>query len=154
MRALEGERLGKLGEILLGCTAFVLDSTNQKVLLIRRVDNGRWALPGGHWEPGESVAETCEREVWEETGLRVRVEYLIGVYSNPNRLLEYPDGSQFHNVALNFAVEVVGGELTLSEETTSCGYFTRAEIQDMDLMEHHYERIEDGFNFESVTFIR
>lgn len=153
MRILEGERISKTGMLLLGCTAFILDSTKQKVLLVRRIDNGRWVLPGGHWEPGESVAETCEREVWEETGLKVLVRHLIGVYSNPNRLFEYPDG-QFHNVALNFAAEVVDGTLKLSEETTGCDYFSRAEIQAIDLMEHHYERIEDGFNFDTTTFIR
>ena len=43
-------------------------------------------------DAGESVAEACAREVGEETGLEVRIERLIGVYSNPHRLLEYADG--------------------------------------------------------------
>jgi ADP-ribose pyrophosphatase YjhB (NUDIX family) len=128
MQVIQGERLGKTGEILLGCTAFILDSDGDKVLLIRRMDNGKWALPGGHFEPGESVAEACEREAWEETGLKVRVKYLIGVYSNPNRILEYPNKSRFHSVALHFAVEVIEGNLTRTNETTDFGYFSLADL--------------------------
>ncbi len=153
MQILEGNRIGKTGKLLLGCTAFVLDQNRQKVLLIRRIDNGKWALPGGHWEPGESVVETCEREVWEETGLRVQVKYLIGVYSNPHRLLIYPDG-RFHNIALCFSADVLEGKLSTSNETTDCGYFSKDEIASMDLLSIHRERIEDGFVFNRVTFIR
>jgi ADP-ribose pyrophosphatase YjhB (NUDIX family) len=154
MRVIEGERLGKTGTILLGCTAFILDAENHKVLLIRRTDNGKWALPGGHFEPGESVAEACEREVWEETGLKVRVTSLIGVYSNPNRVLEYSNEGRFHSVALHFAVEIIEGNLIVTNETTGFGYFSKAELDNLNLIEHHNERINDGFNYKLKTFIR
>lgn len=62
-------------------------------------------------EPGESVAEACEREVWEETGLRVRVKRLVGVYSNPDQLVIYPDGQQAFYVVLSFEAEVTAGSL-------------------------------------------
>jgi ADP-ribose pyrophosphatase YjhB (NUDIX family) len=154
MQVLTGKKIGKTGQILLGCTAAIFDSTMSKILLIRRVDNGKWALPGGHFEPGESVAEACEREVWEETGLVAHVKYLVGVYSNPDRILVYADGSRFHNVALHFAVEVNGGELSLSNETIAFGYFTFAEIKEIELIEHHHERIADSFKVKNTTFIR
>ena len=54
-----------------------------EVLLMRRSDNGHWGLPGGFVEVGESVAAAACREVAEETGWRVRVGGLIGVYSDP-----------------------------------------------------------------------
>jgi len=154
MRIFEGDRLGKSGEVLLGCTAFILDEKTNKVLLIRRIDNGRWALPGGRFESGESVSEACEREVWEETGLKVRVTSLIGFYSNPNRVLVYSNGNRFHSVALHFLVEVLGGELTVSNETTEFGYFSLPEIENLDLVEHHPDRIKNGFNYKVKTFIR
>ena len=51
---------------LVGVTAVVLDQ--EKVLLHRRSDDGRWATPGGILEPGEQPAPAVVREVWEETG--------------------------------------------------------------------------------------
>ena len=63
-----GDRIGKLGEIVPACDAVIFDSTGDKVLLTRRTDNGRWCLPGGAMDPGESASECCAREVLEETG--------------------------------------------------------------------------------------
>jgi ADP-ribose pyrophosphatase YjhB (NUDIX family) len=153
-QVLYGERIGKTGAILLGCSATIFDSTGQKVLLTRRKDNGQWCLPGGRMEAGESAAEACAREVVEETGLRVRVGRLIGVYSNPNRLIEYADGNRFHVVAMNFEAEPVGGTLGLSDETTDYGYFAQADIESLDVMEHHRERIEDAFACQQAPFVR
>jgi len=149
-----GERIGKSAEMAVGCSAIIWDATQSKILLTRRTDNGRWCLPGGHAEPGESVAEACAREIWEETGLRVRVGRLIGVYSSPDFLLEYADGHRHQIVALNFEVQVIGGALGLSNETTEYGYFTPDEIKSMDLMEHHRERIADALAGQAAAFVR
>lgn len=86
-QVLYGERFGKQGELRVGCSATIFDEKREKVLLTRRADNGRWCLPGGRMESGESAAEACEREVLEETGLTVRVTRLVGVYSNPDQLV-------------------------------------------------------------------
>jgi ADP-ribose pyrophosphatase YjhB (NUDIX family) len=94
-------------------------------------------------EAGESVAEACEREVYEETGLTVRVKRLVGVYSHPDQLVVYPDGNKAYIVALHFEAEVLGGKLGLSNETTDFGYFTLEEIGGMELLGRHSERIID-----------
>lgn len=149
-----GERIGKSGKILVGCSAVIFGETREKVLLTRRADNGKWCLPSGHMEAGESAMEACIREVKEETGLSVRVKRLVGIYTNPNRLLEYPDGNKFHLVALHFEAGVTGGELSLSDETTDYGYFTLPEIAEMDLMEIHRERIADTVAGQVPAFFR
>jgi ADP-ribose pyrophosphatase YjhB (NUDIX family) len=149
-----GERLGREGKLMVGCSAVLFDEKREKILLTRRNDNGRWCLPGGQMERGESLAETCIREVEEETGLQVRIARLIGVYSNPHRLLEYADGNRYHLVSCSFEVELLGGTLTTSNETTDFGYFSPAEIATMDVMEHHVERIEDSFSKQVVVFVR
>ncbi len=148
------ERVGRLGRIAVGCSAVIFDPTKQKVLLTRRADNGKWCLPSGQMESGESAVETCIREVNEETGLLVQVKRLVGVYTNPNRLIEYPDGNKIHLVALNFEVEVIGGELTTSNETTEFGYFSLPQIYEMDMLQVHIERIEDTFRGQSQAFVR
>jgi ADP-ribose pyrophosphatase YjhB (NUDIX family) len=153
-KIIEGDRVGKLGTLALGCSATIFDSTRQKVLLTRRSDNGRWCLPGGRTESGESIVETCLRETLEETGLEVRVVQLLGVYSSPHRLVEYPDGNRYHVVALNFEVEPIGGALMISDETTDYGYFSWDEMAHMDVMETHIERLTDVFSGEAPPFVR
>jgi len=68
-----GDRIGKEGKLRLGCSAVLFGNERQSVLLTRRSDNGQWCLPGGMIDPGESVSEGCEREVFEETGLFLHV---------------------------------------------------------------------------------
>jgi 8-oxo-dGTP pyrophosphatase MutT (NUDIX family) len=106
---LHGDRIGRDATVQFGCSAFVLDESVAKVLLTRRTDNGRWCLPGGRMDPGESAAETCVREVLEETGLQVTVVRLIGLYSSPHLIVAYTDGNRRQIVAAHFLVRVVGG---------------------------------------------
>lgn len=151
---LYGEHIGQQGKLRLGCSAVLFAENQAKILLTRRIDNGMWCLPGGMIEAGESVAEGCEREVWEETGLRVRVTRLTGVYSDPHHVVVYPDGNQAHIVVLNFEVELLSGEPGLSNETTSVGWFPVREAVKMDLFHDHAERIRDTLTGQDAAFIR
>jgi len=139
-----GERIGRQGVLRPGASALIFDEARQKILLTRRTDNGRWCLPGGGMDPGESAAEACAREVLEETGLEVRVTKLVGIYTDPDLLVEYPDGNRVQPVAFSFEVEITGGELGLSDETTEFGWYTVAEIEAMDTVENHLPRIRDA----------
>jgi ADP-ribose pyrophosphatase YjhB (NUDIX family) len=149
-----GPRLSRQGKLRLGVSAIIFDDTREKVLLTRRADNGRWCLPGGMMEAGESIAEACEREALEETGLRVRVTRLVGVYSDPDQLVIYPDGQKAHFVSLSFEAEVIDGELTLSNETTGTGYFVVAEMETMPMHGHHKLRVEDALLNQCEAFIK
>jgi ADP-ribose pyrophosphatase YjhB (NUDIX family) len=137
-----GPRLAKEGKIRVGCSAAIFDE-HRRILLTRRTDNGLWCLPGGGMESGESAAEACEREVFEETCLRVRVKRLVGVYSHPDQLVVYTDGNKAHIVALHFEAEVIDGKLGLSNETTDFGYFTLDEMRNLEFLGRHKERIID-----------
>ena len=141
-KVLYGERISRQGTLRVGCSAAIFDEAG-RIFLTRRADNGQWCLPGGGMESGESAAEACVREVWEETGLRVRVKRLVGVYSHPDQLVVYPDGNKAHIVALHFEAEITGGEPGLSNETTDFGYFTLEEVQGMEFLGRHRERIFD-----------
>ncbi|MGB0386536.1 MAG: NUDIX domain-containing protein [Ardenticatenaceae bacterium] len=149
-----GDRVGKEADVRVGASAMIFDGTREKILLTRRADNGQWCLPGGGMDPGESISETCVREVWEEIGLDVRVGRLIGVYSTPHRITEYPDGNRVQYVSFHFETEPIGGQLGTSDEVTEYGYFTPAEIKQMDLMEHHHQRIMDALAAQPSTFVR
>lgn len=151
---LQGERIGRTAELFVGCSGTVFDQERRKILLTRRADNGRWCLPGGHVEPGETVAEACIREMREETGLVVRIVRLIGVYSSPHFVLDYGERGRFQVIGLNFEVEPIGGALGLSNETIAVDYFAADEIARLDLLEHHRERIADAFADGQTTFVR
>jgi ADP-ribose pyrophosphatase YjhB (NUDIX family) len=82
-----------------------------ELLVMCRAGDGTWSLPGGFTEPGETPAETAEREVREETGLRVDAHTLVDWYWRD------PDEHNPHGfVVAVFRCEVVGGELEGSHE--------------------------------------
>jgi 8-oxo-dGTP pyrophosphatase MutT (NUDIX family) len=139
---LYGDRLGREGKIRVGCSAAIFNEEG-KVLLTRRLDNGQWCLPSGGMEPGESPSETAVREVFEETGLHVRVTRLVGVYSDPNQLVMYVDGNKVQIVAIHFEAEIIGGILGLSNETSDFGWFSLEEMEGLEMLGHHKKRIED-----------
>jgi len=139
-------RIGKEGKLRVGCSATIFDTTRDRVLLTQRADNGQWCMPGGGIDPGESAAEACVREVFEETGLEVKIIRLIGFYSSPDYLVVYPDGNKVQIIAGNFEVVVRGGALKTSDEVTAYGYFSQEEIAGMDILPTHVPRIRDIFD--------
>jgi 8-oxo-dGTP pyrophosphatase MutT (NUDIX family) len=73
-----------------------------QVLMVRRIDDGNWELPGGRVEVGETVAEAVIREVAEESGVDIALTGLSGVYSDPTHVLLDPDGRVHQQLALCF----------------------------------------------------
>jgi ADP-ribose pyrophosphatase YjhB (NUDIX family) len=102
----------------IGVFALIFNHEKQ-ILLGHRRDIDWWNLPGGGMEAGETVDEAICREVFEETGLKVRVEQLIGVYSKPQK----------QEVVLTFLCEVIGGSLQPTEETRESRYFAPMRFQ-------------------------
>jgi 8-oxo-dGTP pyrophosphatase MutT (NUDIX family) len=153
-KLIRGNRVGKGAVLRAGASAIIFDDVRERVLLTQRTDNGRWCLPGGGMDSGESVEETCVREVLEETGLAVRVTRLVGIYTSPDLTIEYADGNLVQPVAFSFEAAVTGGELSLSDETTDFGYYTIQAMADLDLMEHHQERISDALENQAAAFVR
>lgn len=153
-QVLFGNRFAAKGKLRVGCCAVIFDRRRARALLTRRADNGRWCVPGGAMQPSESAAEACAREVLEETGLRVRVTRLVGVYSDPDQLVIYPDGEKVHFVILSFEAEVLSGDLGLSPETTEVGYFSIADMESMPMHGHHKQRVEDALLNQSEALIK
>lgn len=141
-------------EIRPGVSAVVFDAGG-RVLLQQRTDNGRWGLPGGAVEFGESVCDALHREVHEETGLTIEVERLVGVYSHPDhhQIVTYPDGNVFHFVSTCFACRPTGGTLTLGDETSGLAWFTPP-AWPADLLEMHRIRIDDALARVVPPFVR
>jgi 8-oxo-dGTP diphosphatase len=67
-----------------GAAAVIFDASGRVLLMKENYDRRRWSLPGGAVEEGESLEAAAIRETWEETGVTVRVEHLIGSYGLDN----------------------------------------------------------------------
>jgi 8-oxo-dGTP diphosphatase len=101
-------------------TADGLILKDKKVLLIKRKNypfKGKWALPGGFVEYNEKTEDTAMREVFEETGLKTKINNLVGVYSDPNR---DPRG---HTVSVIYLLEICGGKLKGSDDASDAKFF-------------------------------
>jgi ADP-ribose pyrophosphatase YjhB (NUDIX family) len=107
-----------------GASAIVVNDEG-KILLHRRSDNARWALPGGVMDIGESIAQTATREVQEETGLEVETEYIVGVYSDPGHVFAYDDGEVRQQFSVCFACRILGGQVRTSKESSEVAFFAR-----------------------------
>ncbi|CAM3310200.1 NUDIX hydrolase [Stackebrandtia soli] len=134
----------RANSIVVAATAFVLDK-DHRVLLIRRTDNGLWALPGGAQDFGETVASAAERETLEETGISVRVTAIVGVYSSPHHVVEYSDGEVRQQFSLCFRADPVGGTLTTSDESSEVRWVSESNLDDLDINPSMRLRIEHGF---------
>ena len=96
-----------------------------ELLLVREAMDGRWTLPGGWADVGETPSLAVEREVQEETGLTVHANRLVGVY-DANRLPgELP---LYHAYKLLFICEPGEGNLKTSEETSEVAFFPIDEL--------------------------
>ena len=87
--------------IMVGATALILDE-NERLLMLRRTDNGCWGVPGGAMEPGESLEDTVKRETREETGLMIGEMSFYGIFSGPEFYYKYPNGDQVYIVTAVF----------------------------------------------------
>ena len=92
---------------------------------------GIWALPGGFCEYGETTEACCARETREETGVRVKVGKLLGVYSDPER---DPRG---HTVTVLYEARPIRGTAKGSDDAAEAGWFTKKELRGLEFAFDH-----------------
>jgi 8-oxo-dGTP diphosphatase len=93
---------------------------NNQVLLIQRKNDpykGKWALPGGFVEYGETTEEAVVREVYEETGLKTKIRELVGVYSDPKR---DPRG---HTITIAYFLENLSDHMHAGDDALDVKFF-------------------------------
>lgn len=73
-----------LGETIYSAGGVLINALEKKVLLIYKTLSKEWLLPKGHLEENESIENTAEREIFEETGYKNRVKYLLSVQTRPD----------------------------------------------------------------------
>ncbi len=128
---------------LVPAASAIVTTDDGRLVLHRRTDNDLWALPGGGMERGESLSDNIVREVREETGLDVKPQYVIGVYSDPRHVFAYDNGEVRQEYSVCVACRVVGGELRISDESTELGAFTPDEARQLPMHPRIRARIDD-----------
>jgi ADP-ribose pyrophosphatase YjhB (NUDIX family) len=116
-----------------GSDAAIFDDEG-RLLVMRRADNGKWCLPAGWLDPGESPEEGAIREVREETGFNVEIVQLVKIFATPAGSVYGPHGA----VTLVYLCKVLEGSLHLSHEGTELGYHKIEDISDWHSRHQEY----------------
>ena len=110
-------------------TAGVAAIVDDRILLVRRTDDGTWCLPGGRVEFGESITACARREFEEETGQTVELSGLLGVYSRPlDQVHQYPDGEVVHFVGVVFEGRAGARAGPLAGDTSEARWFSATQL--------------------------
>ncbi|WP_169514483.1 NUDIX hydrolase [Actinokineospora enzanensis] len=121
--------------LVVAVSVYVTNESGE-ILLIRRVDNDLYSIPGGGQEPGETLSQTAVRETKEETGIDIRVTGLVGLYSDPAHIIAYTDGEVRQEFSICFRAVATGGRLETSSESKEVGWSTPGDIEQLT-MHHH-----------------
>jgi 8-oxo-dGTP pyrophosphatase MutT (NUDIX family) len=109
---------------MLICGASVIIIRDGQILLQKRKDNGCWGYHGGCLELGECLEEAAQRELYEETGLKVRSMKLYGVFLGPELHYFYPHGDEVYVVDTIYVCDDFEGELNADPaEVTELRWF-------------------------------
>ena len=118
-----------------GADAAIFNESGE-ILLMERSDGSGWCLPCGWVEPNEKPIEAVIREVHEETGLKIEVEQLVGVFTRMPSAANGPHTM----IAIVHLCEIIDGELTLSHEGSALRYWPIEEMQDWHATHEKYAR--------------
>lgn len=100
-----------------------------EILMIRRTDNGNWAVPGGAIDRGESVAQAAVRETREETGIECEVAGIAGIYSDPRHVILYTsNGEVRQEFSIVLTARPLAGQPTPSSESSEVSWVPKSAV--------------------------
>jgi len=115
---------------------------NNKILLVKEASTERWTLPGGWADVNATPAENVEREIFEESGYRVKAKKIINLIDR-NRSGYPPHPEYIYKI--HFLCELTGGEPQVSLETSEVGFFTLENLPELDLGRNSHKDISLAF---------
>lgn len=127
MALLNSQKTGDSRLPIVAVNAIIVTDDN-RFILTQRADTGRWCLPGGLVEFGETIQGATVREVKEEIGIDCVIEKLVGIYST-NNLKDVPIAKR-NSIIIAFKCRIEQGVPGLSDEVTQVGFFNLENIPD------------------------
>lgn len=117
-----------------------------RVLLARHSEGDVWVMPGGAVEPEETPADAAVREAWEETGLLVDLERIVGVYGGPECTVHYRNGDANSYLMVVFEGRPVqGAAMPDGVELLELGWFSEVEMTRLSTARWMPEIVSDLF---------
>jgi ADP-ribose pyrophosphatase YjhB (NUDIX family) len=129
--------------IVIATSAYVTADAG-RILLILRTDNDLWSIPGGGMEIGETVTDCVIRETKEETGLDIETTGLVGIFTNPDHVVAYPDGEVRQQFSICLRGRAVGGEIASSNESREVHWVDRDQLDALAIHPEIRRRIDRG----------
>lgn len=127
------EKVGN-GLIFMPSVAGIVRNDLGEILLQNKGNGEKWSIPAGAIELGEAPAEAVVREVWEETGLYVVPEKLVGVFGGQDFRYQYPNGHQVEYNVFMFECVIQSGELSpIDSESAELQYFSPSNMPELAL---------------------
>ena len=118
---------------------------DDQILLVKRGKEpglGRWSIPGGVVDLGETAAQALKREIREETGLIVEVRELVKVFE---RILTDTLGKvQYHYVLLDYLCRFQEGEPSPASDVSEAGFFHLYQLSELNLLEETVQVIKEA----------
>ena len=121
---------------------------NNCVLLVRRgqaPSEGLWAIPGGSVEIGETLQEAAEREILEETGIRIRAGKPIYTFDVIDRDAE--GKIRFHYVIVDLAADYVSGQPAAGDDADDARWVSAHEISELEVSPPTLRLLKTRFGF-------
>ena len=114
---------------------------DNKILLIQERMDECWAMPGGWVDLGNAPASAVEREVWEESGYRVKAEKVIAVI-DANRIepMEF-----YHAFKIIFLCKLIDGEARISYETLAVDFFDLNHLPPLSIYRTNESMLQEVF---------
>jgi ADP-ribose pyrophosphatase len=106
----------------------------ERVLLVRRGKapaDGQWAIPGGCVELGESLPQAAEREILEETGIRIAAGEPVYVFDMIER--DETGTVRFHYVIVDLAARYLGGRVRAGDDACEARWVSASELKDLNV---------------------
>lgn len=125
-------------------TVDIIIEKDSEIVLIKRKNDpfkGSWAIPGGFVDYGETVEHAAVREAFEETSLHVKLENLVGVYSDPNR---DPRG---HTVTIAYTASIKEGFLKADDDACDAEFISIDKLGSIPLAFDHNLILSDAMKY-------
>ena len=106
----------------------------ERILMIKRgkePNKGKWSIPGGGIELGETLDQAVKREVREECSIEIEVERVF--YTTENIIRDDDGRVKYHYVLVDMLAKYAGGETKAQSDAEECRWVTAEELSELDI---------------------